>query len=193
MDDKYKVDVPEGKSGDWSISKFTVSAEDEKWGRLRAAISSSRGRFVPAGTYTGLYHKNSVVMSDTPDEIRDHWEPIHYSSGNVLIAGLGLGVVLQAILNKPTVENVTVIEKSADVIKLVGRHYSERFGGRVKIINDDILTWKPERGTHYKVAWFDIWNDLCTDNLPQMKLLHRKFARKSDWKGSWGREWLRGR
>ncbi len=40
------------------------------------------------------------------------------------------------------------------------------------------------------MAWFDIWDDLCTDNLEQMKILHRKFARKAAWKGSWGKEFL---
>src|SRR5258708_655534 len=128
----YKVNVPEGKSGVWQVEKFTVSAEDEKLERLRAMISfSSRGRFVPAGTYTALKRNGEIIMSDTPDEIRDHYDAIYEAKGHVLINGLGLGVYLQAVLNKPEVEHVTVIELSDDVLKLVAPHYQAKYGDRL--------------------------------------------------------------
>lgn len=61
-----KVTVPEGRSGPWTVDVFTVSEEDEKIQRLRAAFShSSRGRWVPQGTYTRLSRGGNVIMSDT--------------------------------------------------------------------------------------------------------------------------------
>jgi hypothetical protein len=38
------------------------------------------------------------------------------------------------------------------------------------------------------MAWFDIWPSICQDNWDEMKLLHRRYGRKADWKGCWGRE-----
>lgn len=41
----------------------------------------------------------------------------------------------------------------------------------------------------YKVedaVWHDVWDELCTDNLPQMHRLHRR----SDWRGSRSRSFL---
>lgn len=186
---KYKVNVPTGTSGNWQVEHFTVTEEDAKRSSIRA-IASGRGRAVPSGTYTRLMHKKAVVMSDTPDEIRDHLEAIHQAKGNVLINGLGLGMVVQAILNKETVNSVTVIELSQDVIELVAQHYTGRFNGRLEIIQADAFTWQPPKGVRYNVVWHDVWNDLCTDNLPEMHRLHRKYGKRCNWQGSWGRTFL---
>ena len=128
-----------------------------------------------------------TVMSDTPAEVRDHLPVIRRAHGSVLIVGLGLGMVARAIGLKPEVTKVTVIELSPDVIALTGP-WLTALSPKVEIIQADIFAWSPPRGTKYEVAWFDIWDDLCSDNLPQMSTLHRKFARCAAWKGSWGRE-----
>lgn len=190
--DKYQVDVPEGVSGNWSISRFTVSEKDASLGATLALYSGSGGgRFVPEGTYTGLYRGREPIMTDTPDEIRDHARFMHRSKGDVLIAGLGLGMVLQGCAVKDDVRTVTVVEKSTDVIALVEAHYKAKpFGHKVTIINADIFEWKPEKGVKFDYAWFDIWDGLCTDNLDEMATLNRKFARICPEKGSWGRELL---
>lgn len=186
--EEYKVDVPEGQSGDWKVEKFEVTEEDAKWERMRSTFSfSSRGRGVPAGWYTRITRGGSVIMSDTPDEIYDVYSMIYHATGNILINGLGLGVVLNACLMKPEVTHATVIEISPDVIELVGPHYQQRFGDRVSIIADDAFTYKPN-GQRFGAVWHDIWDNICSDNLPQMHKLHRKYGRKTDWQGSWCRE-----
>lgn len=92
--------VPEGKSGDWKVEKFTVSEEEARFNNARAMFSfSSRGRFIEAGEYTRLMKENTVVMSDTPAELDDHRWFISHAHGNVLINGLGLGVVVQGLLD----------------------------------------------------------------------------------------------
>lgn len=189
--DKYLVssDIPEGSLGDWQVRRFTVSPEDEKFQRLRAiASSSSRGRWVPTGTYTGLYHRFEIVMSDTPDEIRDHYDPIYQARGRCLVNGLGLGVVVNAMLQRPEVEHVTVIEIAAEVIELVGRHWKAKYGDRLEIVHADAFAWKPPQGIRYDVVWHDIWPHISSDNLGAMTRLHRKYGRRCDWQGSWARE-----
>lgn len=193
--EKYKVpDVPEGESRAWKIKRFEVKAED-KWRQLSSLMDS--GRYVPEGIYTGLYRKGScgyeVIMSDTPDELNDHFDPIHYAQGEVLIVGLGLGVVLNAVAMKPETKHVTVVELSTDVLALVQKHYEAKYPGKITFIQADILTWQPPRGSHWNYAWFDIWDQLSTDNLPQMAKLHRKFTRYADRYGSWGQKLLQYR
>lgn len=194
--EEYKVDVPEGQVGDFRIEHVTVDAEDEKRGRMYAANPSSGGRFVKAGKYTMLYEKGSLWMSDTPDEIRDHLEPIHEASragGNVLINGLGIGVVTDAIASLENVTKVTVIEKSPEVIELVGPSLLKKHGDKLEIIEADSFEYRPPKGVRYTVVWHDIWLHLCTDNLDEMAKLHRKFGRRTDWQGSWGKELLKYR
>jgi hypothetical protein len=86
---------------------------------------------------------------------------------------------------KPEVEHVTVVDLSEDVIKLVSDHYKEKFGDRLTIIHDDIMLWKPPRGVRYDLAWFDIWDNICADNCDDMGTLNRRYARRTEWKGSW--------
>lgn len=182
---KYKVAVPEGQVGDWKITKLTVSDEDSKMDQLRSLLSYTP-RYCPPGSYTRLTYKGEVVMSDTPDEIRDHWKLFREARGHVLLNGLGLGVALQGVLLKPEVEFVTVIEISQDVISLVQSHYESLFPDKFEIINTDALEYKPNK--RYNVVWHDIWPLICSDNLEDMKKLHRKWGRKTDWQASWCRE-----
>lgn len=178
------VNVPEGTSGVWRIERKHVAPS--KISILQDIFHS--GRYVPEGDYTFLYRGGTLVMSDTPDEKRDHLDPVIKAKGNCLIAGLGIGMVLNAIALKPEVEHIDVVELSEDVIKLVGKYYQDLYPNRITIHNVSIFDFKPT--IHYDVAWFDIWDDLCEDNLEEMAKLHRKFGKKADWKGSWGKTYL---
>jgi len=187
MLDKYKVNVPPGKSGVWSIEHFNVSEEQASLERMRSLFSSDHGRGVPAGKYTALRYNGFLIMSDTPDEMRDHLIAIDNATGNVLINGLGLGMVLKACLEKDLVTHVTVIEKSLDVLQLVSEHYRGKYGERVTFICADAFEYKPPANTHYDMVWHDIWPEISSENLPGMHKLHRKYGRRTDWQGSWCR------
>lgn len=181
-----QVTVPEGVSGVWKVERFTVSTEASKHDALYGAFHG--GRFTSPGTYTRLTREGSVIMSDTPDEMRDHIAPVQHAHGHILINGLGLGMVLNACLLKPEVEKATVIEFSEDVINLVSAHYQTLFRDRVEIICASAFDYKPPKEVRYGMVWHDIWDDLCSDNLEEMTRLHRKYARRTDWQGSWGKE-----
>jgi hypothetical protein len=174
------VTVPEGESGKWKVNRFSLSEEDVKLARLRMAIGHSRD-YTPPGTYTKLTNNGCIVMSDTYTERRDHIWAYMEAKGNVLISGLGLGMIAQSMLLKKNrdggnaVEKVTIIELSPDVISLVAPHYQEMFGDRIEIINASILEWKPPRDAKYDFIWHDIWNDVCGDNWEEMKRVKRRF------------------
>jgi hypothetical protein len=184
------VNIHDDKSGPWEVFSYEVSKDAAEWGRLRSMIGSSdRGRYVPEGSYKGLKDNGHMIMSNTPDEIRDIYPFLRIANGNVLINGLGLGIALDLILKKrnedntPAVTKVIVIEVSMDVINLVAPSFTDK---RVTIINADALTYKPK--DNYDAVWHDIWPDISSDNIKTMKTLHRKYGRKSTWQGSWCRE-----
>ena len=184
-----KVDVPEGRSGDWEVARYTVSEDDAKRDEMHARIQAIQGRPyrpVPAGSYTRLTLHGDVVMSDTPSELHDHREPVRRAVlGRVLVNGLGLGVVLQAVLDEPAVEHLTVVEASPDVIALVAPHWRARYGDRLTVVNADAFEWRPPKGARYDIVWHDIWSDITTDNLPEMRRLHAKYRMRCGWQGSW--------
>jgi len=201
-------ELPEGRCGVYEIKRFTVSKDDERTQRMRCAFQGT-SRFVPAGSYTALKrigchngtsfspdaqteYAGTIVMSDTPDEIRDT-RPLYYAAqGEVLINGLGLGCTVKMCMSKPDVSHVTVIEISPDIISLVGEFWKKKYGKRLTIINHDALTYKPPKGSYYGAVWHDIWDNIGEENLPDMKLLHRRYGRFATWQGSWARHLCNG-
>jgi len=182
------INVPDGVSGNWEVKTFNVSDDEARLHNMRASFQGG-GRHIKAGDYKKLTRSGSVIMSNTPAEIRDHSAFICTAKrigGNILINGLGLGVALKEILTSDEVKNVTVIEKSADVISLSGSTYSK--DKRVSIIHADAFDYKPPKGVRYDSVWHDIWDYICSDNLPEMTRLHRKYGKRADWQGSWGKE-----
>ena len=178
-------DIPCGKLGQWEVSEFTITDEVAGIENIRAMFHSGQ-RIVRPGTYKSLTRNGHVIMSNTPTEMRDFWVFERMAKGNILINGLGLGVVLCTILEDAEVEQVTVIELDADVITLVGQSFADE--PRVNIIHADAFTWQPPKGVRYNCVWHDIWDNISADNLPGMARLHRKYARRCDWQGAWGRD-----
>ncbi len=81
-------------------------------------------------------------------------EVVERAHGDMLIAGLGLGMILHPILSNPEVNSLTVIEKYPDVIDLISPTLPR--DPRVRVITDDIFTWGPPSNARYDVIWFDI-------------------------------------
>jgi len=177
-----KVNIPEGKSGDWEVEKFTISKKE-----ARMSVFNYGHRMPSAGTYTRLMEKRHTIMSDTGAEQRDHREPVREAKDHILINGLGIGMVLMNCMLKPEVTKATVIELSEDVINLVGPVYKEIYGDRLEIIQANALDWKPPKGIRYGMVWHDIWPEISMCNHPEMKRLHLRYGRRADWQGSWCR------
>jgi 16S rRNA A1518/A1519 N6-dimethyltransferase RsmA/KsgA/DIM1 with predicted DNA glycosylase/AP lyase activity len=182
---RINIDVPDGISGEWEVKSFTVSEEESKFARMKAAFHGGRGS-LPPGNYKKLTRNGELIMSNTPDEIDDFLDFVYEARGSVLVNGLGLGVLLKALLNKPQITEVIVIEKSQDVINLVAPTYL--VDKRVKIVCADAFEYKPEKGKRFNAVWHDIWDAICSDNLQEMTILHRKYGRITDYQASWGKD-----
>jgi len=180
--------IPEGQIGDWKVEKFEVTEEEAKFNNIRATFSfSDRGRFIKAGEYTRLKRNRVVVMSDTPAELDDFRYFIHQAKGKILLNGLGLGCILQNLLEKQDVTQIIVNEISEEVIQLVGKHFKDK---RLTINHADAFTWKLPKGLRFDYVYHDIWDDICADNLPEMKKLHHRYGKWTDNQMSWCREYL---
>lgn len=186
MYEQYKVDLPTGKSNNWIIEHFEVTKGQAAIERIKSMFNGGRG--VPPGIYTALKRNSQTIMSDTPDEIKDHLSIINNARGHVLINGLGLGMILKACLDNKAVTHVTVVENSLDVIHLVGKYYEDKYGDKLTIVFDDAFEYKPPVNIRYGAVWHDIWENICTDNLSEMHKLHRKYGKHTDWQGSWCRD-----
>lgn len=186
-----KCTIPEGQCGEWKIEKFSVSEEDARMFNLHNMFSFSFRPQLKAGDYTRLKRDGVVVMSDTTAEMSDLYYFGLRVKGDVLISGLGLGMALKIALNKPEVKSVEVVEISEDVINLVGKHFKDE---RLVIYHANILDWKPPKGKKYDTIWHDIWDEICADNLEDMKKLSRRFGHylnKGGYQACWARSYIK--
>ena len=174
--------VPPGTSGKWRVEYSVVSPEKAKRENLRIWMnqSDSDDRSLKPGTYVRLFNGKKLWMSDTPAELKDHLGFVSAASGRVLITGLGLGVVVSACLRNPRVTSVTVVEKSKDVILLVGptlRGIAEEYDreyGALNIVCADAFTWQPS-GT-WDFAWHDIWINIKGNRAKEYRRIMKKYA-----------------
>ncbi len=189
--------LSEGTHGAAEIQHFEVSPEDAKWTQMRASISG-HDDYVPEGRYAKLLVRRDLWMSDTPMEWRSNWGAIRMARGQTLIGGLGLGMIVCAMLEKKQPpDRITVVEKEADVLALVGSQLLNKFGPeRLRLVQGDVYKWKPAKGERFDAIYFDIWQDVCTDNLAGMSKLHQRFKSykaKGGWMASWKQDELKYR
>lgn len=192
----WKSDVPEGVSGEWAVERFVVrdhSISDDRLEVLPGGLAYSW----PPGLYTRLRRGQTVFMTDTQDEWMSHCEPISQAArrgGRVLVNGLGLGLVVEGILRDPSsrVEHLTVVELSNDVIRLVGRHLTARYGDRLEIVTADAFAWQAPADARFSVVWHDLWDRPDSTVFPEIRRLEKRYRGLCDWQGSWPREYARG-
>jgi spermidine synthase len=185
--------VPEGAKGCARVEHITVNAEG---GRTASYVYGEFKNPSPAGTYARLRvtddaGKTPIMMSDFLYERVTCEEVVRRAHGDVLIAGLGLGMILHPILQKHEVRSVTVVEKYQDVVDLISPTLPDN--PRLTVITDDIFRWQPPDGRHYDVIWFDIWPDIEARRLREMRELHRRYrtylnhSNPECWMESWHR------
>ncbi len=152
------------------------------------------------GKYARLRINGEVVMSDTDMELRTNVEAVQKARGAVLIGGLGLGVITLPILRKSTVRSVTVVEKNPHVIAAVEEQIRSQVTGNQSagfvVHCGDVHKWRPNPDfiCKYDFIYLDIWQDLCTDYVKDMRELHltfRKYLKKGGTVTSWEYDHLR--
>lgn len=204
-------------SGNWKLETFTITQEEAEAEELRAAIRAARrggfgaDRWTPVGTYVALRRRFEredflvekfgmerigwdTMMSDTPNEIEDHGDPITHATGRVLVHGLGLGCIVAGLLRKPDVTHIDVVEIDQEVIDLTGHYYAKN--PRVTIHHGDALTYSWGDDMRWNYVWHDIWLKIASDNLHVEKAengisygrLLREFEDRCDRQDAWAYE-----
>ena len=182
------------------IKTYTIDENEIVLYNLRAMRDGGSMFYVNSGKYVKLLIDGHLMMSDMGMERRSNRNFIQIANGRVLIAGLGIGLIIHNILQrKPINDRITeiiVIEKYQDVIDLVAPKFNDP---RLKIICADIFDWKPNKGEKFDTIYFDIWPDICEDNLIEIKQLHNKFKsylnrnNTNAWMDSWLKDFLQAK
>ncbi len=157
--------IPAGEHGAAKVVHDTPN----EFTRLRAQWE---GMPLYAQTYTRLLVNGELWMTDAEFECRTNIDMLHTAHGDVLIAGLGLGLILKPLLDKDSVKSVTVLERSPDVIALVGPLYQNE---KLTIVEADAFQWSPPKKA-FDFIYFDIWANVPnSDDKPQIQALKKRY------------------
>lgn len=180
------------------VDHFTVTEKESKWTSMLASIHNDQYGHVAAGKYARLYVGGQLMMTDTAMERSTNRVLLWRANGRVFIAGLGIGMVIHGLMKKPEVDHITVVEKYQDVVDLIGPTL-RKYGRRVSIVTADALDWTAPKGEKWDTIYFDIWPNVCEDNLTEAAKLSRKFSPRLNrsnpkaWMGGWRLDELRAR
>lgn len=189
--------IENGSSIECGVAKlcaYSIGNEQASMFNL-GALFSGHGSFrqISVGDYVKLYVDGVLMMSDTDMEKRTNIDFIKNAHGDVMIAGLGIGLILHNLEEKVKtgeVTSITVYEKYQDVIDLVAPYYKHL---PLTIKCADILEYVPPKNETYDTIYFDIWPTISTDNLQEIKLLHNRWKfhkRTGGWMDSWVKKFL---
>lgn len=161
------------------LVKGTAKVQTFSIGRQEASLQNvlSMGRrysTVTDGDFVKLHVNGTLMMSDTYMERHTNSEFVRRSHGDILIAGLGIGLVPFNMKGKDNVKSITIVEKYQDVIDLIAPRL-ESLGLPIEYVCSDIFDMPVPKGKKWDCIYFDIWPYIQGDNYEDMKRLNRKF------------------
>lgn len=154
------------KNKDWEIKTSVYKAyeafveNDFKYDFDR--VIPQLGFFSKPFYYPSIYQNNRLWMSVTPNEINTMKNPIKEAKGKVLTFGLGLGYYAYMVSLKEDVDQVIIIEKDINVIKLFKEYILPQFKNKekIKIINVDAYEYlNSMQDNIYDYVFVDIYHD----------------------------------
>lgn len=122
------------------------------------------GFFTKPVRFPALYEGAVPWVSVCPSEINSMKEQMNRACGRVLVLGLGLGYFPYIISAKSSVESITVVELSRDVIDIFEEELLPQFPHRekLKIVHADAIGFldsvKPDE---YDYCFADIWEGVA--------------------------------
>lgn len=180
---KYTDCVALMEPAELGSAKVTVD-EPSDVERLRGTL---HGMPLNRERYVRLTVGGETVMTDAEFE---RWTNAHFvenASGDCLIAGLGIGLILEPALKQ--CDAVTVVEINPDVIALVAPKFP-----KVNVVQADIRTYKPTR--LYDTIYLDIWSIFNEDTSREAGVLKRRLKKHlitGGWIGDWSTEAMKFR
>jgi hypothetical protein len=131
------------------IDKFpNVVIKESSKNNVKVTKEGNYWRLIGDVQFMQLHTKSKV-------EIKELYSSYDLAYGDVLITGLGFGLLALWLSNKPQVKSVTVVEQSQDVIDLFLENNS--LPDKVKIIVADANTYTTD--VHYDCLLLDHYKD----------------------------------
>jgi hypothetical protein len=177
----YPTDKIESET--YTIDRIVLTSEQIRWEQMKNFrqywyVHGLKADF----PYVRLVKKGEgTMMSDTPMERNTNKDFIIKANGDVIIFGLGLGLVIIPLLKKENVKSVLVVELYQDLIDLVLpilKQYDTE--NKLSVIQGDCFEIHKQipKEKKFDCIYGDIWISISRDNYEEMKTLTKNWKNR---------------
>ncbi len=122
------------------------------------------GFFSEKFVFPTVLENDNEWMTLSPVDLDTCVDAIELAKGKVVTFGLGLGYYTYRVSQKPEVEQITVVDKSEDVIGMFEKYILPQFPHRekVKIVHADAFEYAKKQmpRENFSLAFMDTWRDV---------------------------------
>jgi spermidine synthase len=139
--------------------------------------------------YVILYDKSQskVMMTNNEFEMITNQKFIDNAKGDVIIFGLGIGLILYPLLQDDGIKSITIIEVDKDLIdETFPIILNSDTKSKLSIINCDAFQYEDDK--KYDTIYFDIWPLINEEAFKEMKVLSERFSKNLN-EGGWMDSW----
>ena len=118
-----------------------------------------------------LFENGKLVMTSTEFELLTNKPFLNNAFGDVLIFGLGLGLIVYPLLNDNIINSIKIVELSPNIISYIGNKIKENdINNKVTIFSGDAYNYfnYMNENEKYDTIYFDFWLELNENNINEI-------------------------
>jgi spermidine synthase len=141
--------------------------------------------------YVILHNKltGKVMMSNHETETYTNIKFLDNVKGDVIVFGLGIGLIILPLLNDDRIKSIDIIEIDIGLIEMISKKLAKYdINKKINIINADANEYHLVNKKLYDTIYFDIWYSVEIQTFAQIDTLHsnwNRFLKKGGWIDSW--------
>lgn len=180
---KSPLDLPEGISGKIKVTHRILPAGSEtpivgfRQALLRGLKPSVAVVKEPLRIHELSHEDYGVWMTDLPEELNQIAEMLHtvQPKGDILVGGLGLGILALTLAERADVDQVTVVEIDPNVINLCSEICYD-------VVNDNIVHFLKTTDKTFDFYLLDTWQGTNEGTwwskvLPQRRIIRQRWGK----------------
>jgi hypothetical protein len=166
------------KASNYTITKVKLLQKDYNSFKDNNMLNLYIDKFEVGKAYVSLIQTDTLtMMSNHPSETETNRDFLENANGDVLIFGLGLGLVIFPLLEDPEITSLVIVEKDPELIQIVGAIVKKHdIHNKVVLIESDAFTF--HQSIHYRkydTIYIDIWAKIDNRLYEEAELLSERF------------------
>lgn len=181
------------ETSEWSLKKVPSSLLYGENNNLLKKIENLYDNSIEESNSSFLLFnkkEDRFVMSDTSLEKITNLNFVSEAKGDVLIIGLGIGLIIFPLLSKVDVSSITVIEKSEELVSQIKPFISSNDTyGKFSVEIGNAFNYETLK--KYDYIYIDIWSNFNNDFKKEVEYLKSRFSNYLNTSGKincWGED-----